>query len=571
MSGLRAISGAIRTHRGRLVRGLLPMGLAAAAGIALLGLSGWFVVAAGLAGAAGGTLNYLLPSAGIRFFAIARTALRYGERIDSHDTTLRVLATLRGGLFAHLAGAEYRAIRGLRGGEVLSRLTVDVETLEGAYLRLVGPAVVFVLATSATAVILLRVDPGLAGIALAGLGGLILAVLPVMRATRALGGRTVTLAADLRRDTVTFLQGLADLRAFGVDRAHARRVLDLSDRLVRAQTAQAAVTALPTLLTPVIAGGVLCCLLWIGADLVRGGVFDGAGLAFVLFLVLAVLETATPLTVGLLHGARIGAAVRQIAALPGAESAAPPPPAARRPPSPGPALGAICLDGVRFRHAPHLPWVLDGVDLRIAPGRHVLLTGASGAGKSSLFGLLLGLWPADHGRVLIGGQDVRGWAERDLHAGLAVLEQSFDLFAASIAENLRMGRPDASTATLWAVLEAVGLAATVRALPGGLDGHLGEAGLSLSGGERRRLALARTLLKDAPIILLDEPVEGLDAASAAQVWRAIRDWCAGRTLLVATHRPPAIGFDATPAIGFDATIEIKSGHAALIAREAPVP
>jgi ATP-binding cassette subfamily C protein CydC len=201
---------------------------------------------------------------------------------------------------------------------------------------------------------------------------------------------------------------------------------------------------------------------------------------------------------------------------------------------------AIGFRGVRFAYEPGGPDVLSDFDLDLPEGHRLAILGPSGSGKSTIARLLLRLWDPDEGTITLGGVDLRHLRQADLHARIGYLPQSEPLFNATVRENLLIGRPDADEAELWAVLEEVRLAGFVRGLPDGLDTWVGEAGTMLSGGQARRLALGRVLLAKVPVLVLDEPTEGLDAATEADVWAALERCMEGRTVLLIAHRPAGL-------------------------------
>ncbi|MGF1658807.1 MAG: amino acid ABC transporter ATP-binding/permease protein [Rubrimonas sp.] len=520
-----------RAHRPAFLYGLALTLATMVAGAALLGLSGWFIVASGVAGAAGAglTFDFFRPSAGVRFLALARAAARYGERLTTHDATLRFLAALRTRLFRALAARPYAALGRLRRATALNRLTADVDALDAAYLRLFAPAASG-LAALALALWLLWaiVAPAVAlwvvGVLLAA--GIAAAAAGAARGRRPSRLRALALEA-LRVRIVDLSRGAVDLALAGrfedqeravlradAMAANAARRLDRLDRTTGAGLELAVACA---------AAGALA----LGASLGLGAAITAVGV----FAALALGETVAPLRRGALDLGRTLLAARRVAPVLRTEAPAAPPA------SPVAAAGApLAIEAVVLRRPGGAAPVLDGASLRVEPAEWVALTGPSGCGKSTLLGLAAAMEPPQAGRVLLWGRDAGLWPEPALRARLAVLPQRAELFSGTLADNLRLADPQADEDALWAALDAVALRdASERA--GGLDAPLGEGGAGLSGGEQRRLALARIILRRPALMLLDEPCEGLDAATARRVLSGLRAALPEAAALIASHRP----------------------------------
>ncbi len=501
-----------------LALGLLLAALTAIAGVALLSLSGWFITAtalAGLSAASALAFDVFAPSAGIRFLALFRTAARYGERIVTHDATLSVLAGMRETLFRTFATARSARALALRPARLLFRLTLDVDALDGLYLRLLVPSGVALASALFAALSLAFVDGRIAlavGLlpAVAGFG---IAVIAALKAEKPARHRAAALEA-VRGRVIDMIAGATDLLMAGrleasrqnVETAESR-LAETDDRLNRIETLAGFGLAA---LAPVVGG----CLLVALACLVEAGVIGVPVAAFALLLALAAVEPFTVLKRGALEAGRILAAARRIAPRLGET----PQEIAVAPPPPGLALLA---ENLVLRHPGAGRPALSGLSLEIPAGEIVALTGPSGAGKSTLMALIAGEITAEAGRVAA------------LPATL--LTQRVELFADTLAGNLRLARPDATEAELWAALDAAGLAEMARNLPQGLETWLGEGGSGLSGGESRRLSLARLLLADVPLLLLDEPTEALDTETARDIVARLAAARGGRTVLIATH------------------------------------
>lgn len=520
-----------QTHRRALLLGLGLTCLTLASGAALLGLAGWFIAASAAAGAAGAGLSFdfFRPSAAIRFLALGRAAARYGERLTTHDATLRFLAALRARLFRAIASRPFPVLARLRRAAVLNRLTADVDALDALWLRLVVPAM-------AGSVVLV-----LAALALWWFDGLVVALW--VSGVIAASGAAATFAglrfgARAARQRGLALEAvrvrLVDLADGAVDLALAGRLREQEAAVARADAAAAEAGArldrLDRLTAPVLEIGVALAAAGALALSAAFGL-DAALAALAVLTALALGETVAPLRRGALEAGRILLAARRIAPALAEPVAAPP----QAPPKPVPAAPALLLEDVEWRWPAAAAPALERFSLSVTPGEWVALTGPSGCGKSTALALAAGVIEPEAGAVRVLGHPLAAWPETSLRARVAMLPQRSALFAGSIAEALRLADPDARDATLHAALFAVALDVVVDRL-GGLDAPLGEGGAGLSGGEARRMALARILLRRPSLALLDEPTEGLDSATAKHVLTRLRDALGDAAVVMASHR-----------------------------------
>ena len=489
-------------------------------GMALLGLSGWFIAATALAGLVPATalvFDVFMPSAGIRLLALGRTGARYGERLVTHDATLAVLAALRERLFRSWAPAGAAWQLRLRPARWLQRLTGDVDALDSLYLRLAVPLVSACGAALLAAVVLgaMQWQMGLwlgVWLLLAGIG---IAAVLALRARRPALRRAAALER-LRAQAVDLVAGQTDLLMAGRLPAQCARLATTEQGVAQAdrqlnRLEAHATTAYGMASTLTLAG----VLLAVGG-LAEQGVIGAPGVALALLVALAAMEPFAALRRGAVEAGRTWLSIKRLAPQVVQAQAA-----IKTEVDLPPAGVAVALVQASAQHQGSPQLALTAVDVQIAAGSHVAVIGASGAGKSSLLSLVAGELPAVHGHV---AAQPSTW-----------LTQRTELFQDSLRDNLLLARPGASDAQLWQALEDAGLAADVRAMPQGLETGLGEGGLGLSGGQARRLALARLLLHPAPCWLLDEPSEGLDAATARDVLACLRRQMKGHTVIVATH------------------------------------
>lgn len=506
----------IATAPRRLALGASLGALTVLMGMALLGLSGWFITATALAGLGATTailFDVFMPSAGIRLLALGRTGARYGERLVTHDATFAALADLRERLFR--GWAQPGAARALmaRPARLLFRLTADIDALESLYLRLGVPAIAALgaalLAGAVAGSLNLWLGLALAAWLLVSGWGI---ALWLTRQARPHAMRRAHATELLRASAVDLVSGQTELAMAGrldaqrevlaaADRRLARADLALNRLDVRAGAAYGMAGTLT----------LAAMLLAVGA-LVGEGAIGAPAAALALLVALTATEPFAALRRGALEAGRTWLAVHRLAPRMVDEAEA----------DVIDASGAdVSLHDIHATHAGSAAPALHGISLRIAAGERVALVGPSGAGKSTLLAVLAGEITPTHGHMQVPPH--------------CLLTQRSEVFQDSLRDNLRLADPCADDARLWSVLDAAGLAGEVRATSAGLDTLLGEGGLGLSGGQLRRLALARLLLRDAPFWLLDEPTEAVDARTAADVLRRIAAGAEGRTLLVATH------------------------------------
>jgi ATP-binding cassette subfamily C protein CydC len=501
----------------------------------LMALSGWFITSMAIAGIQGVAFNYYFSSGAIRFLAISRTIGRYVERLTTHEAAFRMLADLRVWLFRRLEPLAPAGLERYGSGDVAGRLRGDVDALEGLYLRIVAPltggaasillGTLFVACWSSAVAAILFISLLAAGV---------LIPLVSRRLSVAPGRRSAVTAGELRTAVTEGVQGLEELLLLGALERHAQRIDRLSALLVRDQEQLARTSALS------LAGSVACSGLGAGALLLAGGIevhhglLAGPSLVMLLLFTAAFFEAAALMPQAMQQVPAAIESSRRILEL----TDSPPPIPDPVQPAPPPVGTAIMFRDVSSAYIPGLP-VLERFCLEVPPGGRTALTGPSGSGKSTVVEIVLRLRPY-LGSVTVGGVEVRDMAAEDLHAMIAVLPQRPHLFNTTIRGNLLVADPDADDDTLLGVLADAGLETWISTLPQGLDTPVGEAGTALSGGEARRVALARTLLRAAPIMVLDEPTEGLDSVTEMAVIERLAERTRGITLLLISHRPACL-------------------------------
>jgi ATP-binding cassette subfamily C protein/ATP-binding cassette subfamily C protein CydC/ATP-binding cassette subfamily C protein CydCD len=562
---VRRIAGLLRAHVGRLLVAVSASVATELAALALMGTAAWLLARA----AEQPPLAALsIAIVGVRAFATGRGVFRYAERLASHDAALRALATLRGRVYDALVPLAPSGLPAYRSGDLLSRMVNDVEAVQDLVVRVIVPVstavVVAAAAVGFTAVVLPSAAVVLAaGLALAGLVVPLLMVASARRTAR----RLAPARAELAAHHTDLLQGSADLAVFGATAAALADAEQASERLARLERRTALTTALGGAAAMLVQGVTTVAVTVLALD-ARSA--DG-GLAGVLVPVLALValisfEPVLPLVPAVQRLLESRAALRRVLAVldapaPVAEPADP------RPAPSGPVTMSLRSVSVRYPGATRD--AVDAVDLELTPSRRVAVVGASGSGKSTLLACLMRFIEPSAGTVLLDGRPIQEYDGDDVRAVVTGVTQDAHLFHTSIRENLRLARPAATDDELLAALATARLDDWVSSLPAGLDTLVGEGGGQVSGGQRQRIALARALLADPPVVLLDEPTEGLDPQTADELMTDLLATTRGRTTVIVTHR--LAGLDAVDEIVvMDAGRVVQRGtHAELVAVDGP--
>jgi ATP-binding cassette, subfamily C, bacterial CydC len=519
----------------RVLLAVLLGALTVGASIGLLGTSAYLISYAAL-GPALGALQITIV--GVRFFGIARGVFRYLERLVSHDTTFRLLGRIRVWFYRAIEPLAPAGLASRRTGDLLTRAIADIETLENFYVRVLAPPLVAIVVVLGTSLWIGTFAPRLA-FALSGfllLVGVALTALTLILG-RAPGQTLIESRARLRSDLVDGLQGLPDLLAYdGID-AHLRRIRSAESDLHYAQRRMALIgsgqSALNSLLTNI---GVLVMLV-LSIPLVNSGRVDGVYLAVIVLGALASFESVQGLPQAAQFLESNLAAARRLFEI--ADTQPEIPETGNRVSVPNDA--GISIRNLTFAYPDGAP-VLENISIDLPSGKHIALVGPSGEGKSTLANLLLRFWDVHDGEIFLGGLDVRQLDAEEVRARFSVVTQSTYLFNDSLRANLLLACPNADESSLTRVLAQARLTDFVSSLPYGLNTFIGERGLQFSGGERQRVALARGLLKQAPIFLFDEPTANLDTITERQVVDACFAALKDHTVLWITHR--IVGLEA---------------------------
>ncbi len=521
----RRLIGLLRPFYAGILIAVLFGALTVLASVGLMATSAWLISRSALRPS---VADLGVSIVGVRFFGIARGVFRYLERLAAHDTTFRLLAHLRVQFYAALEPLAPARLSAHRSGDLLSRVVNDVETLENVFLRGVAPFVVAGITGIATAILFAAFDP-LAALILIGfmlVGGIGLP-LWALRAGAQPGTERVAASAALNAALVDGIQGMADLVANGAARAQLAQLDALSERFTAAERHYAHLDSLQMAFGVALAQGAALAVLIAAIPRV-----EGIYLATLTLATLAAFEAITPLAAAAAQFSRDLAAADRLFEV------ADQPPAVTDPanPAPLPARADLYLDGVRLQYTPDGPPALDGLTLSVPAGARIAIVGASGAGKSSILNVLLRFWDYQDGKITVGGTDLRALSLEDARRLFAVMPQRPYLFNTTLRENIRIAYPEATDSDVEAAVRAAQATDFIAALPDGYETLIGENGAKLSAGQAGRVALARALLRPAPILILDEATANLDPVTERSILETVYAAAGGRTLIALTHR-----------------------------------
>lgn len=497
--------------------------------------------------------------AGVRVFALSRGALRYLERYFTHLVGFSLLARLRAWFYAAVEPLAPAVLWRHQGGDLLNRIVADIETLEQLATRVVMPAAAALLTATVVALFLALFDPRL-GLILLAATVLIGLVTPL--AGRAVGRPAaeseVATRAELTACVVDAVQGLAELLAAGAELRQLDRLEEIGRRLDRVERRLALLRGLARGATALLTSLMLLAILGVAVPLLSQGRLEPVYLAMLPLAAVAALEGVGLLATAVEYLDRCLAAAGRLFELADSEPAlrdplkpmAPPPPAAL---ALGAAGCALEVSELRFAYERGEAPVLDGLSFRLGAGDRLAIVGASGSGKTTVVNLLLRFWEQQSGSIRVAGRDVRDCLGEDVRSLFAVVAQDTHLFAGTVRTNLLLACPDAGQDDLADACRSAGFQEVIERLPQGYDTWIGENGRLLSGGERQRLAIARAILKDAPILVLDEPTAYLDEVTRREVLAGLHTPLEGRTVVV-------VGQDAASLVPPDRILQLENGR-----------
>ncbi|WP_135383922.1 heme ABC transporter ATP-binding protein/permease CydC [Vibrio tasmaniensis] len=531
-----------KKHWFGLSLGMLLAFATLSASIGLLTLSGWFISASAVAGLtiARETFNYMLPGGGVRGLAMSRTAGRWGERVVSHNATFKLLTDLRIFFFKKLAPLIPGRISNLRDADLLNRLVADVDAMDHVYLRLVSPVTVGVFGIFFLTLFLMWFDSSL-GLILGSILLIMLLVWPILfyKLGKRNGGELTQNKADLRVTTLDWIEGYSELTLFGAEERYRNAILETQHKLMANQFVNANLTGMASAALMLFNGLTLVLMLWLAADGVGGNAPDPF-IALMAFATMASFELLMPIAGAFQHLGQTLSSARRLNEVILSE---PEVQFAEEKLDINKPLD-ITFSNVTFNYPDSERSVLNAVDLTIPATHKVAIVGQTGSGKSTLIQLLTRYWDPKKGYISIAGIELTQWNESQLRESISVVSQRVDILNGSLRDNLLIAKPDANDEHLANILKDVGLEKLLE--NDGLDSWLGDGGRQLSGGEKRRIGIARAILHDAPILLLDEPTEGLDKQTEQSIMALFEKHFEGKTVIFITHR--LIGLESMDSI-----------------------
>jgi thiol reductant ABC exporter CydC subunit len=562
-ASLRRTVGLARPAVGRLAVATLLGAGAIGAGIGLIATSAWLISRASQRPAES---SLAIAIVAVQFFGLSRGLCRYGQRLVGHDAAFRALAALRISSYTQLDALAPAGLPAFRSGDLLARLVDDIDSLQDLLLRVIPPFVIALLVGAGTVALVWWILPA-AGVIL--LSALLLATTALTwltgRLSRRAEARQATVRGDLSAAVVDLIEGAAELTAYGALDAHAARTSSIDAELTQVACATARTAGVGQGLATLLSGLAMWGALVVGVAAVHGGTLDGVLLAVIALVPLAAFELVTDLPTATQTLQRVRrSATRTLEVLdarPPIVDPIDPRPVASR------SSRSVQVRGLRARYANAGPWVLDGLDLDLAAGRTVAVVGRSGAGKSTLADVLLRFLPYEAGSVTLDGVEISDLGGADYRRVIGLVSQDAHIFDTTLEENLRLARRDATPAELESALRRARLQDWTAGLPGGLATRVGARGARISGGQRQRLALARALLAEFPVLVADEPGEHLDTDTADAIVTDLLNAADGRAVLLITHRLAGLaGVDEVVVLERGRVIE-RGTHTDLVTRD----
>ncbi len=527
-----------RPYKLWFISGVFLALLTALASISLLTLSGWFITSTAIAGIAAPdgvaiTFNFMVPAAQIRALAIIRTVSRYGERLLTHEATFRGIAEMRCWFFKKLIPLAPGRLAMRRSADLLTGITQDIDVLDSFYLRLCIPFLIVLMGGTAVVIFIASYS---VPISLFVLLMLTVTALLIPWVFNRLGQKSVKEnlqhTATFKIEQIELLQGLADLCIFNAYSRFKTKLILISEQMIETQRKNIHWAAFSSAIIGFLSHITFLISLVLAGSLFQQGEMSGAIVVMLSFCILAVFEWVAPVSLAVQMLAKIKASLKRIRNVteltplicePQTDLKIPP-------------FDDLTINKLSFRYSSQTDWVLKNIDLTIPKGSKIAIVGKSGAGKTTLLQLIMRFFDPQQGEISYSGLNYKKFQSDQLMEQFAVLSQRSQLFSATIKENLLIAKPLASELEIRMAVKMAGLDDWISRLPEGLNTWVGENGAKVSGGEARRIALARVYLKNAPILILDEPTEGLDKETENEVLDTLEKLAEQKTLILVTHR-----------------------------------
>ena len=533
----------LSAYRKKILIGMALSIALAISSIALLSLSGWFISAAAFAGlsiATASAFNYFLPASMVRFLALIRIASRYADRVINHDYTFKILTQLRVWFYEKLIPLSPARLLSQRSGDLLNRMVNDIDTLDHLYLNIVSPFLISFLMIIGSSIFIGYFAKSVALInLLVILIAIIFTCFITLKNAMRIGKKIQHAQAALRIQIVDSLQGFVDLLLFQ-NKAARESALDLQQKtLTDHQKKFSHAKAFITSAMGLASGMSIFCVLWVGVSLVNQHQLNGAILAMIVLLIIALYEQLMTLPFACLSLGKTKESANRLLSIAnqtpavvfGALAVARASIAANK------FDHALVFQNVSFSYPDRQKLIIDNFSLTIPVGEHIGITAPSGSGKTTLLNLIARIVDPVAGNILLGNTDLKNLSETDLRKSISYITQQIHIFNATARDNITLFQSDISDEMIFHYLKKMDLADTIMKSTGGLNTLMGEFGKNFSGGQIRRIAIARALLVNSPLLLMDEPSTGLEDQLTDHIWKNCEADFKNKTVIIATHDP----------------------------------
>ncbi|MED7818667.1 MULTISPECIES: heme ABC transporter ATP-binding protein/permease CydC [unclassified Francisella] len=503
-------------------------------GIGLMSLSGWFISYTGYLAtttyAIATSFNYFYPAAGVRSFSLGRIVSRYGERVLTHEATFRILTDVRVWFYEKLEPLAPSHLHKYKSGDLLTRLVNDIAALDNLYVRILSPTIVFILASVTIALLFCFFSFALALLTLIALL-FIGFVIPLFSSVLAMkkSYNLNNTSAELKTDITEHVNSLAELKIFDLDGKHFEKIRQQNSNLLKQEEKISIISGLGSALMTLALGLTIVMVTIFAVKLTQNGNINGAFIALIFLAIMAAFESIMPLPLAYQYLGKTISASKRILNITDAK-----PDVEFSDTQVNVNQFNVEFKNVCFGYTSEQS-ILKDFSLEIMENQRIALFAPTGRGKSTIISLLARFWDINSGEILIGNRNIKEFSEDQLRNLMTIINQSPHIFNTTIRENLLLAKSDATDEELINTLEKVQLKTYLESLPRGLDTWTGELGKHLSGGQQKRLALARAFLQDKPILILDEPTEGLDKETEKLVFKNLQELMNNKTVIFITH------------------------------------
>lgn len=504
-------------------------------GIGLMSLSGWFISFTGYLAtttyAIASSFNYFYPAAGVRSFSLGRIVTRYGERILTHQATFKILTDIRVWFYKKLEPLAPSHLYKYKSGDLLTRLINDIGALDNLYIRILSPTIVFILASITIALLFCSFSFTLAiftFVALLVIGFVIPLLSSILAMKKA--HKLNTTSAELKTNITEHVNSLAELKIFDLEGKHFENIKEQNSTLLKQEEKISVISGFGSALMTLALGLTVVMVTIFAVKLTQNGYINGAFIALIFLAIMAMFESIMPLPLAYQYLGKTLSASKRILNITDAKPDIEYPAESQAKPN----NFSIKFNNINFGYDTGNQ-ILKDFSLDIKENEKVALFAPTGSGKSTIINLLARFWDVDSGEISIGSQNIKIFDENQLRNSMTIINQAPHIFNTTIRENLLLAKDNATDEELLLALEKVELKNHVESLPKGLDTWTGELGRQLSGGQQKRLAVARAFLHDKPILILDEPTEGLDKETERLVFENLVELMQNKTVIFITH------------------------------------